>query len=185
MKVYVYLNDGFETAEALTPVDLMRRAGLKVLLVSLEDELTVKSAQDISVTADIMFEKADADIVGEDDLLLLPGGPGHVSYMDREVFLHLLSSHAADGGRIAAICAAPSILGRIGLLRDKKATCFPGFEKYLEGAELVDSSVKVVTDDNITTSRGMGTAFEFGLELVKICCGEDTARKLAESTQFN
>lgn len=70
MKVYVYLNDGFETAEALTPVDLMRRAGLKVLLVSLEDELTVKSAQDISVTADIMFEKADADIVGEDDLLL-------------------------------------------------------------------------------------------------------------------
>jgi 4-methyl-5(b-hydroxyethyl)-thiazole monophosphate biosynthesis len=96
----------------------------------------------------------------------------------------MLRYHNEKGGRLAAICAAPSILGRLGLLKGKKAMCFPGFEKYLEGAEVVSAPARVVTDGNITTSRGMGTSIDLGLELVRLIKGENVAASLATLTQY-
>ena len=96
----------------------------------------------------------------------------------------MLVSHNNDGGKLVSICAAPSVLGKLGLLNGKNATCFPGFEDMLEGAKLVPSDVRVVTDGNITTSRGMGTSIDLGLELVRIIAGEQMADRLAHSTQY-
>ena len=116
--------------------------------------------------------------------MFLPGGPGHKAYADCEALTDMLITHNNEGGRIAAICAAPSVIGRLGMLKGKKATCFPGFEEMLKGAELACADVRVVTDGSITTSRGMGTSIDLGLELVRLLEGKDEADRLAHSTQY-
>ena len=181
MKVTAFLTDGFETVEALAVIDICRRAGIDTDTVSITGDKNVISAQNIPVKADYFFDEVNLE---ESDLLFLPGGPGHKSYMENEKLLNALKEHDKKGKRIAAICAAPSILGRIGLLKGKKATCFPGFEEMLEGAELACADVRVVTDGNITTSRGMGTSIDLGLELVRLLEGKDEADRLAHSTQY-
>ena len=160
MKVTAFLTDGFETVEALAVIDICRRAGIDTDTVSITGDKNVISAQNIPVKADYFFDEVNLE---ESDLLFLPGGPGHKSYMEN---------------------AAPSILGRIGLLKGKKATCFPGFEKYLDGAQVLLAPVRVVTDGNITTSRGMGTSVDLGLEIVKLLISEEKAKELAASTQY-
>ena len=172
MKVTAFLTDGFETVEALAVIDICRRAGIDTDTVSITGDKNVISAQNIPVKADYFFDEVNLE---ESDLLFLPGGPGHKSYMENEKLLNALK---------AAICAAPSILGRIGLLKGKKATCFPGFEKYLDGAQVLLAPVRVVTDGNITTSRGMGTSVDLGLEIVKLLISEEKAKELAASTQY-
>lgn len=181
MKVTAFLTDGFETVEALAVIDILRRAGIEVETVSITGDYRVKSSQNIDVYADCLFD--DVRISAE-DVLFLPGGPGHTSYMESQELLALLDRHNAAGGRIAAICAAPSVLGRLGMLNGKKALCFPGFEQYLEGADVLAAPERVVTDGNITTSRGMGTSIDLGLELVRIIAGEEAAESLAVSTQY-
>ena len=156
MKVTAFLTDGFETVEALAVIDICRRAGIDTDTVSITGDKNVISAQNIPVKAD----------------------------MENEKLLNALKEHDKKGKRIAAICAAPSILGRIGLLKGKKATCFPGFEKYLDGAQVLLAPVRVVTDGNITTSRGMGTSVDLGLEIVKLLISEEKAKELAASTQY-
>ena len=125
MKVTAFLTDGFETVEALAVIDICRRAGIDTDTVSITGDKNVISAQNIPVKADYFFDEVNLE---ESDLLFLPGGPGHKSYMENEKLLNALKEHDKKGKRIAAICAAPSILGRIGLLKGKKATCFPGCE---------------------------------------------------------
>ncbi len=181
MKVTAFLTDGFETVEALAVIDILRRADIEVQTVSITGDYKVKSAQNIYVYADKLFDEAEID---SDDVLFLPGGPGHKSYMESQKLLDMLKEHDKEGGRIAAICAAPSILGRLGLLNGRKAMCFPGFEQYLTGADIITAPARVVTDGNITTSRGMGTSIDLGLELVKLIAGADTANSLAVSTQY-
>jgi 4-methyl-5(b-hydroxyethyl)-thiazole monophosphate biosynthesis len=181
MKVTAFLTDGFETVEALAVIDILRRAGIETVTVSITGNKNVISAQNITVTSDYILGETD---IADSDVLFLPGGPGHTSYMESERLLELLKEHNAAGKRIAAICAAPSILGRIGLLEGKKATCFPGFEKYLLGAEVIKAPARVVTDGNITTSRGMGTSLDLGLELVRLLSGEDKCEELARSIQY-
>ena len=181
MKVTAFLTDGFETVEALAVIDILRRAGIETVTVSITGNKNVISAQNITVTSDYILGETD---IADSDVLFLPGGPGHTSYMESEGLLELLKEHNAAGKRIAAICAAPSILGRIGLLEGKKATCFPGFEKYLLGAEVIKAPARVVTDGNITTSRGMGTSLDLGLELVRLLSGEDKCEELARSIQY-
>lgn len=181
MKVLTFLTDGFETVEALAVIDVLRRAKINVITVSITGNKLVESAQNIKVQADSLI----ADIKCEkEDVLFLPGGPGHRAYLDCAALTDMLIKHNAEGGRIAAICAAPSIIGKLGMLKGKRATCFPGFEDMLEGASLVPSDIRVVTDGNITTSRGMGTSIDLGLELVKLLAGEDEADRLAHSTQY-
>jgi 4-methyl-5(b-hydroxyethyl)-thiazole monophosphate biosynthesis len=184
MKVFAFLTDGFETVEALAVIDILRRAEIDVKTVSITGSCEVTSAQNIQVKADSLLEDLNKSDLESGDVLFLPGGPGHKSYMESEKLLDLLRSHNEKGGRLAAICAAPSILGRLGLLKGKKAMCFPGFEKYLEGADVVSAPARVVTDGNITTSRGMGTSIDLGLELVRLIKGENVAASLAVSTQY-
>ncbi len=176
MKIAVLLADGFEEVEALTPIDLLRRANLDVDLIGIENE-TVTGAHGIRVNADTVASRADISIY---DSVILPGGMPGTLNLDKASFTDkLLKSVISKGGRIAAICAAPLILGKRGLLEGKEAICYPGFEDELLGARI--SKKSVVTDGLITTAKGMGVALEFAKELVKLFCGEDTKNKLSEA----
>ncbi len=181
MKVTTFLTDGFETVEALAVVDVLRRAKIDVELVSITGKLDVLSAQKITVMAEKLIEDAD---FSDSDVLFLPGGSGHRSYLPNEALVSTLKAHDEAGKRIAAICAAPSVLGKLGMLEGKKATVFPGFEDDLIGAEVLMAPVKVVTDGHITTSRGMGTSLDLGIELVKLLIDEDTATNIKDSIQY-
>ena len=171
--VYMLLANGFEEVEALAPLDLLRRAGVDVKTVSIEKEQTVVGAHGIAVLADIMPSEA-LDCV---ELLILPGGmPGSERLDASPVTDDMIERTLQNGGRLAAICAAPLVLGKRGVLRAKKAVCYPGFEKYLDGAVLTSASV--VTDGNVTTAIGMGAAIAFGAELLRLLKGEETAQKI-------
>lgn len=170
--VYVLLAEGFEEIEALAPIDIMRRAGLNVVTVSVGSKKEVTGAHGICVTADALID----GIKNTDGarLIMLPGGMPGTKNLDASSAVHAILDEAEENGvRVAAICAAPMILGKRGALRGKRAICYPGFEQYLEGAEIADE--KVVTDENITTGKGAGAAVEFGLELVTLLCGKETA----------
>lgn len=179
--VYVFLAEGFEEIEALCPIDLMRRAGIEVTTVSVSGDKQVLGSHNISVEADILMDQLRIDELPE--LIMLPGGmPGAVNLSEDRRLCELLRSLAASGGRIAAICAAPFILGQLGLLKDREATCYPGYEESLTGARISEKGV--VRDGNIITATGMGVAFEFGLELVRALRGFEAAEKIADSIRF-
>ncbi|MGM9641803.1 MAG: DJ-1 family glyoxalase III [Eubacteriales bacterium] len=171
--IYMFLAPGFEEIEALMPLDLMRRAGLSVTTVGVGGKL-VTGSHGITVQADI----TDRDFADEaPECVILPGGMPGTTNLDASAVVHAALSRAvARGALICAICAAPMILGKLGLLRGKKATCFPGFEKYLDGAAV---GGRVVRDGNIITAIGMGAALEFGIEIVAALKDGDTAEKLA------
>jgi 4-methyl-5(b-hydroxyethyl)-thiazole monophosphate biosynthesis len=177
--VYLFLTDGFEEIEALTVVDILRRAQIDIKTVSITGEKSVKGSHDITVEADILIEEADKD---DFEMLVLPGGPGHKNLEESASLSKLLEKAISDNKWIAAICAAPSILGKKGYLANKKAVCFPGFEKYLKGAEVLYENVML--DGKIITSRGAGTAIEFALEAVKALTGEKISESLSKSILF-
>lgn len=174
--VLVLLANGFEEIEALSPVDLLRRAGVDVRTVGVSGPIA-EGAHGISVTCDSLPEDIDLDKV---TMAIFPGGMPGATNLDASPFTdEVIAAVTKTGGRLAAICAAPLVLGRRGLLNGKRATCYPGFEGELVGAEVVNRSV--VTDGNITTARGMGVATEFGLELISLTCGEDAAKKISRA----
>lgn len=180
---YTFLATGFEEVEALAVFDMLHRSKIDVKLVSITGDKLVTSSHGVSIMADLLFDDIKDTVA---DLLFLPGGmPGTTNLSAHDGLCKMLTEHFKAGKHIAAVCAAPSVLGKLGFLKDKKATCFPGFEDTLEGAAVLtdDRSVRVVTDGNITTSRGMGTSVELGLELVKILVSENTANELALTTQ--
>lgn len=177
--VYVLLANGFEEIEALTPVDIMRRAGIEVKTVTITDELGVLGAHNIKVEADIKLAEVNRE---EMDLLMLPGGAGHVN-LDECGEVHELINYAVENGKyVAAICASPSIIGKMGILEGKKATAFPGFEKFLKGAEVVAD--KVVVDGKIITAKGAGASAEFGFLIVEKLICKKTADQLKETMQY-
>lgn len=179
MKTYIFLANGFEEIEALCPWDLLLRAGVDVTLVSINKDTAVTGTHGIIVNAD-----TTADTLGEPEgqiCTVLPGGMPGASNLDADPIVDSYITHSAKNGHLAAICAAPFVLGRRGLLNGKEATCFPGFEDELKGAVLSDK--KVVTTENITTARGMGVAFEFGKELIRVLCGNEKAEQIAKATQ--
>ncbi|MBQ8639163.1 MAG: DJ-1/PfpI family protein [Lachnospiraceae bacterium] len=175
--IYTFMADGCEEIEALAVVDLLRRAGLETVMVSIHEKEYTTGAHDIVIRNDTMLS---AIAPTADDLLFLPGGGvGTKNLKACEKLSEMLKTHAAAGGRLAAICAAPSALGVLGLLEGKRATSYPGFEDQLKGA--VYCTDPVVTDGSITTSRGMGTAILLGLELVSLLKDEETAKKLGSA----
>ena len=179
-KVYVFLADGFEEVEALSPVDLLRRAGVEVCMVSVTGNLTVKGSHGISVLADALFEETD---FSDADYLMLPGGmPGTKNLGAHEGLCTLLKNAQAENKGIAAICAAPSVLGDLGLLEGKEAVCYPGFESRLRGAKV--SGAYAVADGSLVTGKGMGAAVLFGLKLVEVLKGKDTADELKANIQY-
>ena len=172
--VYVFLADGFEEIEALSPVDLLRRAGVAVTTLGVGGKREIKGAHGITVLADA----PDTDFADEaPTMVVLPGGmPGAANLDASPVVAKALANAAAAGGFLAAICAAPMVLGHKGYLAGKKATCYPGFEGELKGAET--HRAPVVRDGNVITGAGMGVAAEFALELVAALCGKDKAALL-------
>ena len=174
--IAVLLADGFEEIEALTPVDMLRRAGLEVKTVGMNGKVVCGSHK-IPVICDLEPSEVNTDEVS---LVIFPGGmPGSLN-LDAHPFSDtIIEAVTKNGGRLAAICAAPLVLGRRGLLNGKRATCYPGFEKELIGAKCVTDAV--VTDGNVTTSRGMGTALAFAKELISLIKGKEEAEALSRA----
>ncbi len=176
--VYMFLANGFEEVEALCPLDLLRRAGVEVVTVGVGGE-SVCGAHGITVICDMPethFRDANADMI------ILPGGmPGTKNLDESKTVDVALRTADRNGAFIAAICAAPMVLGKRGLLSGKEATCFPGFEEYLDGANLSDKYV--VRDGNIITARGMGVAQQFGLELVAALTSPEKAEEIRRAIQ--
>jgi DJ-1 family protein len=173
----IILAEGFEEVEAITPIDLLRRAGISVSILGLSS-LEVKGSHDIVVKADMLLN----DFNGKYDALILPGGPGNKNLLESHKVLHLVNTSFQQKLLCAAICAAPSIFGKAGILNNKKATCFPGYEDKLGEAIFIKD--KVVRDENIITSRGAGTAVDFGLEIIDYLVGKVEAEKVARAIQL-
>lgn len=179
-KVCVFFAEGFEEVEALTVVDLLRRANQEVYMVSITGEKMICGSHSIKVEADSSLLEMQYDNV---DMLVLPGGgPGTKRLSACKPLEKLLLDFYKKGKRIAAICAAPSILGDLGILEGKRAVCYPGFEAHLKGA--VISENRIETDGNITTSRGVGTAIAFGLELIALLEGKEAAEEVKASILY-
>jgi len=171
--IYMFLANGFEEIEALMPLDLMRRAGLEVTTVGVGGK-DITGSHGITVKADI----TDSDLADNaPECVILPGGMPGTKNLDASPVVHKALDDALENNSlICAICAAPMILGKRGILRGKKATCFPGFEEYLEGATV---GGRVVRDGQVITGIGMGAALEFGIEIVAALKGREEAEKLA------
>lgn len=179
-KIAVFLAEGFEEIEALTVVDICRRCGLSADMVSVTQERLVKSSHGVAVQADTVFSQAD--IAGY-DMLVLPGGmPGTRNLEAHEGLMAQVDAFYREGKYIGAICAAPSVLGHRGILKGRRACCFPGFESHLEGAEVTEGPVEI--SDNIITSRGMGTALDFALAVAGIFCGGEKAKETARTIVY-
>ena len=176
--IYMFLANGFEEVEALAPLDLLRRAGLEVTTVGVGGDM-IRGSHGITVQAD-MPDTMFAD--SNPEMIILPGGmPGSKNLDESRIVDAAVKTAAKNGAYLAAICAAPFILGKRGLLAGKKATCYPGFEGELKDAEVLEAGV--VRDGKTITAKGMGVAVEFGLELVKALCGEECAAGLRTAIQ--
>lgn len=179
-KIYLFLADGFETVEALAPVDVMRRAGLEVVTTSIMGRREVLSAQGVYVVADALFEDVDFSAAAA---LVLPGGSvGTDNLSAHEPLRALLKEADAEGKLLAAICAAPMVLGRTGLLTGRKATCYPGCEGDLFGA--VYTAAAVEEDGNIITACGPGASFDFGFAIVERFYGSEAVGLMRSQMQF-
>lgn len=181
-KSFIFLADGFETIEALTPLDVMRRAGMPVQTVSITSNHIVTSAQDVKVTADLIY---DPTLFTDPLWLILPGGmPGATNLRNFAPLAGLLrQQYENPKGRIAAICASPAVvLGSLGLLKGHKATCYPGFESELRGAQYED--VPIITDDKFVLGNGPANALPWSLAIVKHSLGELDANHVAGGMLF-
>ena len=179
-QVSVFLANGFEEIEGLTVVDLLRRAEVEVTTVSITGEKTIHGAHGIDVQADKLFEEMDYE---NQDMLVLPGGmPGTLNLGAHKGLEALLREFYADKKYLAAICAAPSVFGKYGFLKGRKATSYPGFEEQLEGA--ICTTDAVVVDEHMITSRGMGTAIPFSLQLIEMLVGTEKASEIGKSIIF-
>lgn len=175
-KIAVFFATGYEEIEALTVVDLCRRAGIIVDMVSVTDKEAVTGSHKISVAMDKMITDVD---FAEYDMLVLPGGmPGTINLEACEKLMSALDEFYKAGKYIGAICAAPSVFGHRGYLAGKMACCYPGFEEELAGAVVSDNQVEV--SGNVITSRGLGTAIPFALAIVEHFCGAEKANELAK-----
>lgn len=180
-KVYEFMANGAEEIEALTTVDVLRRAGVEVVMVSVTGGISFTGAHGIEIQCDTTIEQAS---FGDADMLLLPGGlPGATNLLEHQGVREALSRHAADGGRIGAICAAPMVLGDLGLLRGKRATCYPGFEKYMDDAEYTADVYTV--DGNIITGCGPAATLPYAYAILEMLGLKDSADDQREGMMFN
>ena len=178
---YLFLAAGFEEVEALTCVDVLRRAGIPVKTVSITDSLQVEGANGITVTADTIFSDTNFD----DALwLITPGGmPGAENLYNYEPLARLITAHARAKGKTAAICAAPGVvLGQLGLLKGERATCYPGFEKFMKGATVED--LPVVISHNFVTGNGPANAMLWALAIVAETLGNPKSEEIASGLLF-
>ena len=175
--LYIHLAEGFEETEAVTIIDVLRRAGLNVISVSITGNRMVKGSHNIEIKADILFEEVDFT-TGE--MIILPGGmPGSKNLNEHEGLKNQIIDYQKHGKYLAAICAAPIVFGNLGILKGKKVVCYPGYESHLVGAEVLSNPY--IVDNNIITGRGVGAALQFSLEIVRILKGEESAIQLRKA----
>ncbi len=174
-KCFVFLAEGFEETEAIAIIDVLRRGELNVEIISVTGKKEVTGAHGITVLSDKLFEEASFD---KGEILILPGGmPGTSNLNRHEGLKKLIKSYNEAGKYLGAICAAPSVLGGLGILKGKEAVCYPGFEDKLEGATISNS--QTVVSGKVITSVGVISAVDFGLHIVKILQGEEIAKRTA------
>jgi 4-methyl-5(b-hydroxyethyl)-thiazole monophosphate biosynthesis len=175
--IYVHLAEGFEEIEAITIIDVLRRAGLNVITVSITDNNIVTGSHKIPVKADILFKDADYDNA---EMILLPGGmPGAKNLSEHKGLNSQILKFFKENRPIGAICAAPMVLGKLDILKGKKAVCYPGYESYLNGATIINAPV--VHDGNVITGRGAGVALQFALEIVRFLKSDDSSLELKKA----
>ncbi|MCR5106488.1 MAG: DJ-1/PfpI family protein [Eubacterium sp.] len=180
-KAYVLLADGFEEIEGLMCVDLLRRAGIETVMFSISDSLSVKGARGIEVKADKLIK----DIDDSASIIILPGGmPGTTNLKNSQEVRDVVMKYYESDKYVAAICAAPTVLGDLGLLRGKKATCYPGLELGLVDAIWPGEKYSVVVDGKIITSRGLGTAIDFALKIIELLISKEKADGIKTSVVY-
>lgn len=180
-KVSVLLADGFEEIEALTVVDLLRRAKIYVDTVSVTEDYTVHGSHGINVQTEDLFEEVN---FVEMDMIVLPGGiPGTPNLDAHEGVRRVVSGFCEEDKYVAAICAAPTVLGNLGLLKGRRVTCYPSMENQIQGAAITRNPV--VVDGNIITSRGVGTAIDFALKLIELLVGAEKSKEIAEAILYD
>ena len=189
-KVLVLLADGFEEIEALTVVDLLRRAGIVVETLSIKEggeAEVVNGARGIPVIADGLFDAGqESEYLSSASTVVLPGGmPGTINLKEHQGVRKVVTAFYENGKYVAAICAAPTVLGDLGILEGKSATCYPGMEDGLNCANAVTDGQTVVVDGKVITSRGLGTAIDFSLKLIEILKDKATADKIGASVVYN
>ena len=181
-KAVMLFANGYEEVEALMTVDLLKRAGVDIRLVSINDDMTVTGSHGISVTMDTKLSRIQ---LKEEDAIIIPGGmPGTKYLAGYKPLTDLLTDFNNKGKKIAAICAAPSVFSGLGFLKGRKATSYPSFMEILSKDGAVTSEDSVVVDGNITTSRGLGTAADFALSLISQLENEEKAKEIAESVVY-
>lgn len=179
-KAAIFFAQGFEEIEALTVVDMLRRAKIQIDTVSITDEYLVESSHKVCVVADLLLE----DCVFDDyDMLVLPGGlPGTIHLSECRPLTDALTAFHRAGKPLAAICAAPGVLGELGILKGKKATCYPGHEGKLVGAAYVEE--KAVTDGTVITGCGMGASIEFAAAIITYLAGAEKAEEVKKAILY-
>ena len=179
-KIAVFLAEGLEEIEGLTVVDVLRRAGIEVITVSVSEKKEVTGSHNITILAEALF--TEMDYSGLDGVVLPGGMPGTTNLMHHEGVRQVIREFASQKKLVSAICAATSVLGQAGVLKGKRATCYPGFEEQLTGAECCKE--QVVRDGNMITSRGMGTAIPFALALTAYFLGQEKADEIKDSILY-
>ena len=172
---YLFLASGFEEIESIVVIDILRRSNMEITIVSIEKQLEVTGSHHITIKTDVIFENVIFENI---EWLILPGGmPGTTNLNKHEKLKEIIKKHYEKGGSIAAICAAPLILGDMNLLQGKSAICYPGYESHLKGALL--SEEKIVDAGNIVTAKGAGVTIPFALKIVEKSKGMDKAQEIA------
>jgi 4-methyl-5(b-hydroxyethyl)-thiazole monophosphate biosynthesis len=174
----VLIFEGVEEIEALTPVDLLRRAGVEVDLLTVGDDPLITGRNGISIQGQACFGKVDKRY----DLIVVPGGPGHAALLDNQAVLKALTDHAEEGRLLASICAGPLVLQKAGLLDGKRFTAFPATARLFTQPP---EDQAVVIDHGLVTSRGAGTAYAFALALIEALCGAEAAKAIANETCYS
>ena len=185
--VYMFFADGFEETEAIAPADVLRRGGIDVKKVSINGSLGVSSSHGVHILTDMTFSEFRNQVVldgtSPQDVMIFPGGlPGSDNLAACDELMDMMQKHYAEGGCVAAICAAPSVvLGKLPELKGKRMTCYDGFEPALVAKGVEYTKEGVVTDGNIITGRGAGHAVNFGLAILAYLKGQDAADQVARS----
>ena len=181
--VIMFLANGFEESEAILPLDLLRRGGIDVKTVSINDEEYVTGSHGITVKADMAASDLGTEAY---EMVILPGGPGTENLDNCETVKNIVKKTYNEGGYLSAICAAPMVLGKLGLLEGKKAACYPGYEKYLMGADVGDGvrGYRAICDGRFITACGIGEAHTFAYLMIKELKGEEVAKKVFSATRY-
>ena len=182
VKVYEFLANGFEEIEALAPVDILRRGGIDIKTVSITGSQYAESSHGITIKAALTFEEAGS--FGDADLLMLPGGmPGAANLKEHQGVREAMLQQFNSGKLVSAICAAPMVLGSLGIVKGKKATCYPGFQQYLTDATYTAQLVE--HDGNVITGEGPAATFPYAYHILSCFIGEEKTREIEKGMRYS